>query len=442
MKGELITTTAQITEIEPTTVPPPITQNNPLSEIEEILPIITTAPITVSTSVTPEISINSDIKFETENTYVMFDECGAWGVGLSDTINEICEIIEPLNIVSTGNNLAKNMRVFSSGINEYFDGIHEINWGKKLINEASDLNQLGNSQISHSVRSVTKRGNRNHNNNLFERGTQNKANADTKNASGNTKTNSGTSKKSSGMDSIKKGLGKFGLRIGFGALKGALRGSGTFGEIIAGLIDIAEFAITIFRAIKWVVKGLIKVFNMVKTLGFKATAQTIKMAFKANLLASAIALLPMVALSIALGIVEAAISKWVENHIRKLMNHAETSPESAIVEESVPADCICTAARGGFFSFGQPFIARETGPELVGTIGRRNAVVNNDQIVESISRGVYSAVREAMTDRNSKNNQTLEVNLYLDGKQITSAVEKVQRERGISIMNNNLSYVY
>jgi hypothetical protein len=45
---------------------------------------------------------------------------------------------------------------------------------------------------------------------------------------------------------------------------------------------------------------------------------------------------------------------------------------------------------------GQMFIAREAGPELVGSIGRRTAVANNDQIVESVSRGVYQAVVQAM----------------------------------------------
>jgi hypothetical protein len=50
--------------------------------------------------------------------------------------------------------------------------------------------------------------------------------------------------------------------------------------------------------------------------------------------------------------------------------------------------------RGGFPTTGQAFVAREAGPELVGTIGRRSAVVNNDQIVESVSGGV----REANTD--------------------------------------------
>jgi hypothetical protein len=51
---------------------------------------------------------------------------------------------------------------------------------------------------------------------------------------------------------------------------------------------------------------------------------------------------------------------------------------------------------GGFPGLGQMFIAREAGPELVGSIGSRTAVANNDQIVESVSRGVYQAVVQAM----------------------------------------------
>ena len=63
---------------------------------------------------------------------------------------------------------------------------------------------------------------------------------------------------------------------------------------------------------------------------------------------------------------------------------------------SVSIPTIPYFSTGGFPSMGQMFIAREAGPELVGTIGSRNAVVNNDQIVESVSAGVYRAVREAM----------------------------------------------
>ena len=40
------------------------------------------------------------------------------------------------------------------------------------------------------------------------------------------------------------------------------------------------------------------------------------------------------------------------------------------------------------------FIAREAGPELVGTIGGQAAVANNDQIVEGIAAGVASANTE------------------------------------------------
>lgn len=51
-------------------------------------------------------------------------------------------------------------------------------------------------------------------------------------------------------------------------------------------------------------------------------------------------------------------------------------------------------ASGGLVNEGQMFIAREAGPELVGTIGNRTAVMNNDQIVESVSRGVADANAE------------------------------------------------
>ena len=53
-------------------------------------------------------------------------------------------------------------------------------------------------------------------------------------------------------------------------------------------------------------------------------------------------------------------------------------------------------AEGGLVNEGQMFIAREAGPELVGSIGSRTAVANNDQIVDAVSQGVYRAVVQAM----------------------------------------------
>lgn len=48
-------------------------------------------------------------------------------------------------------------------------------------------------------------------------------------------------------------------------------------------------------------------------------------------------------------------------------------------------------ASGGFPTEGQLFLAREAGPEMVGTINGSTAVANNDQIVQGITSGVQNA---------------------------------------------------
>lgn len=58
-------------------------------------------------------------------------------------------------------------------------------------------------------------------------------------------------------------------------------------------------------------------------------------------------------------------------------------------------------AEGGFPETGEMFIAREAGPELVGSIGNRAAVANNDQIIEGIKQGTYEAVSTAMRENNN-----------------------------------------
>lgn len=50
---------------------------------------------------------------------------------------------------------------------------------------------------------------------------------------------------------------------------------------------------------------------------------------------------------------------------------------------------------------GQIFVAREAGPELVGSIGGHTAVMNNNQIVSSVAYGVRSAVSDAMQEQNA-----------------------------------------
>ena len=88
-------------------------------------------------------------------------------------------------------------------------------------------------------------------------------------------------------------------------------------------------------------------------------------------------------------------------------------------------------AAGGFPDTGQMFIAREAGAEMVGNIGGRTAVVNNDQIVESVSLGVYEAVTAAMG--NTENNNGVSIAVYLDNKQIANAIQRVGVNRGAQI---------
>ena len=91
---------------------------------------------------------------------------------------------------------------------------------------------------------------------------------------------------------------------------------------------------------------------------------------------------------------------------------------------------ITAAASGGAFSTGQMFIAREAGPELVGSIGRSTAVMNNTQIVSSVAAGVYSAVVSAFSQYAAQNSkgESPNINVYVGGKQVTDVVvEEVNR---------------
>ena len=98
-------------------------------------------------------------------------------------------------------------------------------------------------------------------------------------------------------------------------------------------------------------------------------------------------------------------------------------------------------AKGGFPDMGEMFIAREAGPELVGKIGNRTTVANNDQIVEAVSRGVYEAVAAAMGGFSGGQPEQA-INIYLDGKQITATVEKHQHQRGAALMTGGMAYGY
>ncbi len=93
-----------------------------------------------------------------------------------------------------------------------------------------------------------------------------------------------------------------------------------------------------------------------------------------------------------------------------------------------------TYAKGGFPDMGQMFIARERGPELVGKIGNRNAVVNNNQIIEGVANGVYNAVVSAMSVIGNNNNN-VNVTLVGDTKKIFKVVQQEGRNYQLATGN-------
>ena len=79
---------------------------------------------------------------------------------------------------------------------------------------------------------------------------------------------------------------------------------------------------------------------------------------------------------------------------------------------SIPSVSIPRYADGGFVDKGQLFIAREAGAEMVGSIGNRTAVANNDQIVEGITYGVREANDDVVTA------------IYAIGQQVIAAMRE------------------
>lgn len=82
-------------------------------------------------------------------------------------------------------------------------------------------------------------------------------------------------------------------------------------------------------------------------------------------------------------------------------------------------------ATGGAPMSGEMFIAREAGPEMVGTLNGSTAVVNNDQIVNSIADGVFRAASAALG--NGQREPVNEITVKIDSETIYRAVRKGER---------------
>jgi len=92
-----------------------------------------------------------------------------------------------------------------------------------------------------------------------------------------------------------------------------------------------------------------------------------------------------------------------------------SAPTSSALKSSVKAGgtllpgmvSLSEYASGGFVQSGEIFVARESGPEMVGTIGGQGAVANNADIVQAIAQGVADAI--------ARGNMTVSVSSFEGG---------------------------
>lgn len=117
-------------------------------------------------------------------------------------------------------------------------------------------------------------------------------------------------------------------------------------------------------------------------------------------------------------------------HISTSWNRHQVGPLSF----STPSFNLQWYARGGFPEAGQLFVANEAGPEMVGKMGNRNVVANNNQIITGIRNGVFEAVLDALNasgilDRDdSEKEVVLEFTLKADSETLYKVVRKGKKK--------------
>ena len=134
-----------------------------------------------------------------------------------------------------------------------------------------------------------------------------------------------------------------------------------------------------------------------------------------------------------IGIVNNVIS-FINGLVRILGIHIDLIPEVSIPR----------LATGGFVDEGQLFIANEAGAEMVGAMGRRTVVANNEQIVEGISAGVTVAndgvIAAIYALMNLIEDKDLSVSIGDDV--IGRSYDRYSRNRGVRVNSGAFSNAY
>lgn len=122
---------------------------------------------------------------------------------------------------------------------------------------------------------------------------------------------------------------------------------------------------------------------------------------------------------------------WIESAIQGVRNFVDAIANAdftKINEMSNSAEFgFGMFASGGFPDEGQMFIARESGAEMVGTIGGHTAVANNDQIVAAIEGGVFRAMSAVMSNSGGNSGGGQVAVLNINGREFARAIWSDQR---------------
>lgn len=173
------------------------------------------------------------------------------------------------------------------------------------------------------------------------------------------------------------------------------------GEMIPVIANIIELVSPIFS---FIAKGLAVVIDMLNQLGL---LEPLIMTVVAALIAWKVATLAQ------------AAAQWIQNASLAAKIGLMTFGAGLAIVATVGAVATAMAsqansipqyANGAYdIEQGQLFVARERGPEMVGTINGRSSVANNNQIVESVSLGVERAVSRALAGNSGQQSVTVKI---------------------------------
>lgn len=146
--------------------------------------------------------------------------------------------------------------------------------------------------------------------------------------------------------------------------------------------------------------------------------------------------------------IRSALNTTLSNFSRS-MSSVKVSAAGKVTYSNMSPVYITRFATGGFPDIGQLFLAREAGPELVGTMGGRTAVANNEQIEQGIYRATYDANSEQnalLREQNDLLRRLLDkdVTAYISTSDIVNGLSRKNRRDGKTVVpvgNNSLAPV-